>query len=72
MEIKGENDRAVADLNKAIELNPKFANAYYNRGRVWEKKGDKQRAVADNREYLAIHPSDQDAKDALKRLGASP
>jgi len=30
----GEDDRAIRDYNKAIELKPKLAVAYYNRGTV--------------------------------------
>ena len=29
---KGQYDKAIADYNKAIELNPKFTGAYINRG----------------------------------------
>ena len=29
---KGENDRAIADFTNAIEMNLRFANAYYYRG----------------------------------------
>ena len=33
-QAKGERDRAIADYDKAIALNPKYANAYYNRRRA--------------------------------------
>ena len=29
---KGKYDWAISDYNKALELNPKFTEAYYNRG----------------------------------------
>ncbi|OGP81886.1 MAG: hypothetical protein A2Z08_03775, partial [Deltaproteobacteria bacterium RBG_16_54_11] len=29
---KGDYDKAIADINKAIEIDPKDAMAYYNRG----------------------------------------
>jgi len=32
--MKGEYDRAIRDYNKAIELKPDCAEAYYNRGTV--------------------------------------
>ena len=37
---KGELDRALKDFDKAIELNPDFAEAYNNRGNVYRNMGD--------------------------------
>ncbi|MGH6814831.1 MAG: tetratricopeptide repeat protein, partial [Hyphomicrobiaceae bacterium] len=36
---KGEHDRAIADHTKAIEVNPKFAEAYTYRGIAHHRKG---------------------------------
>ena len=69
---KGELDRAIANLSKAIALNPKYADAYNNRGRAYEKMGDKEQAIADYRKALEIDPSNQLAKNNLKRLGVTP
>ncbi len=55
-----------------IALNPNDALAYANRGATYEKKGAKEQALADFRKALEIDPSDQDAKDGLKRLGVTP
>ena len=30
---KGEMDRAIVDFNLALEFNPRYADAFYNRGR---------------------------------------
>src|SRR5659263_85468 len=32
LRIKGDHDRAIADYNKAIRLDPKYVNALINRG----------------------------------------
>ena len=43
----GDYDKAIADYTAAIRLKPDYANAYYNRGAVYEKKGDKAKAAED-------------------------
>ena len=35
-------------------------------------KGDKKLAIADYRKYLTSNPTDDDTKNALSRLGATP
>ena len=35
------------DYNKAIQLNPNFAEAYFGRGKCYEAMGDKAKAQAD-------------------------
>ena len=46
-------DRAIADFNTAIKLDPKNVQAYDNRGNAYADKGDRDRALAD---YDAGHP----------------
>lgn len=43
----GETDRALADYDKAIELDPNYAAAYDKRGSAYAAKGDYAHAVAD-------------------------
>ena len=43
---KGDLDRAIADYDQAIRLNPTAA-AYNNRGSAWHAKGENERAIAD-------------------------
>jgi len=38
---------AIKDYNKAIELDPKYAEAYYNRGVVKAKLRDRWEAIQD-------------------------
>jgi tetratricopeptide (TPR) repeat protein len=45
---KGRHDRAISDFTKAIELNPKFAEAYVFRAFVYSKKlSDYKKACPD-------------------------
>ena len=53
---KGDNDRAIADLNEAIRLDPKFAMAFNNRGAAYNEQGDNDRAIADLNEAIRIDP----------------
>ena len=42
-----EHDRATASFNKAIELQPDYTNAHYNRGLAYMRKGEVDNALAD-------------------------
>jgi len=53
---KGDSDRALADYNGAIRMNPKDALAYNNRGMLWRERGDSDRAIADFTAAIAIDP----------------
>ena len=44
---KGELDRAIDDWNKAIELDPKLAQAYNNRGAAYNGTGEHDLAIKD-------------------------
>jgi len=44
---KEEIDNAIADYSKAIDLNPRYANALLNRGIAYQSKGDHDRAIRD-------------------------
>ncbi len=68
---KGELDRAIANFDKAIALNPKFADAYNNRGVAYFGQGDKEKAIADFRNALEIDPSHPGAKQNLKALDSA-
>lgn len=47
LQQKGEVDKAIADFDEAIKLEPKSANAYNNRGTVKNEKGDADGAIED-------------------------
>ena len=48
-------DRAIADFNEAIRLEPK-ASYFLNRGNAYNLKGDPDRAIADYNEALRLEP----------------
>ena len=56
-EKKGEYDRAIADYDTAIKLNPKNATAYNNRGIAYSKKGEYDRAIADYDTAIKLNPN---------------
>ena len=60
----GEYDRAIADYNQAIRLDPKGAKAYYNRGMAWDKKRSLKAALADFKMHSQLAPSDPDGCEA--------
>lgn len=59
---------AVADYTKAIELDPKDADAVTNRGRAYYLLGEKDKAIADWRAALVLDPKHEIARGNLKEL----
>jgi Tfp pilus assembly protein PilF len=52
-----ERQQAIADLDRAIRLNPNDAEAYNIRGNVWDDLGDADRALADYEQAIRIDPN---------------
>ncbi len=65
---KQESDKAFADCNEAIRLNPNHAMAFYNRGISWERKNDLQRALADFQKSSELAPSDPNCRKGVERV----
>jgi tetratricopeptide (TPR) repeat protein len=54
--VKREDDKAIADCNAAIRLDPKNARAFYNRGHSWFEKGEDDKAISDYNEAIRLDP----------------
>jgi tetratricopeptide (TPR) repeat protein len=75
--IKGDLDRAIADYDAALKVEPAYAEALNSRGIAWRAKGDRRRALLDFDAALKLKP-DFDAARAnrkslfseIERLGA--
>src|SRR4029077_562879 len=55
-EAKGDHDGAIADYNRAIDFNPKYAGAYNNLGVAKQAKGDLDGAIADFNRAIELDP----------------
>jgi tetratricopeptide (TPR) repeat protein len=49
-------DRAIADFNQAIRLDPEYAKAYNGRGATYFRKGDYDRAMSDYDRAIRLDP----------------
>jgi tetratricopeptide (TPR) repeat protein len=54
---RGDFQGAIADYTSAIRLNPKYANAYNNRGLAHAQLGNKQEAINDYNQALQVDPN---------------
>ncbi|WP_413440601.1 tetratricopeptide repeat protein [Synechococcus sp. MIT S1220] len=61
---------AITDWTKAIEIDPKYADAYYNRGVVKHDLKDYRGAIADYTKAIKYYPNDLDAGVYDNRGGA--
>jgi serine protease Do len=59
---------ALAAYSRAIELNPKYARAFANRGDIWRKMDQRENAIADYRRALSLDGSNAIALAGLKIL----
>jgi len=53
---KQETDKALAAINRALELNPDSFAAHYNKGEVLTQKGDYKAAVESYRQSVYLRP----------------
>jgi tetratricopeptide (TPR) repeat protein len=54
--LKGQYDQSIPYYDKAIEINPKFANAYFSRGVAYAKgRGEYDKAISDYDKAIEIN-----------------
>ncbi|MDR4497108.1 MAG: tetratricopeptide repeat protein [Candidatus Scalindua sp.] len=63
----GPKDKAIAEFTKAIELNPKYAEAYLQRGIAYHAKGQQSESLSDFDTFSELDP--KDGKLYSKRAG---
>jgi tetratricopeptide (TPR) repeat protein len=74
---KDQIDRAIADYDTALRLDPTLADIFNIRGELWRRKGDRPRALADFAAAIKLNPDHATARgnyrslaQELERLGA--
>ncbi|MDQ7085689.1 MAG: tetratricopeptide repeat protein [Sulfurovum sp.] len=65
---KKEYDKAIASYEKAIEINPKYDEAYCNMGNAYHHKKEYDKAIASYQKYLQINPNNSLAYSNLFEL----
>lgn len=67
---KGEIDRALADIQKALELSPNYSDAYYRRGQIAVDRGDLDAALPDLNKAIELETaylaSEKDPEERAK------
>lgn len=69
LEIKKDPSKALDYFTKAIEANPKYAEAYFARGVCYEELKEQKNAYEDYTMCLKLKPNYDPAVDALNALG---
>jgi len=57
---KGDYDKALADYDRAIKIDPLFARAYSNRANIFRRKGDIVRAMDAISQAISLQPNEDD------------
>ena len=61
-------DRAIADYDDVLRLDPALADIFNARGELWRKKGDRPKAVADFGMAIKLNPEHPAARGNYKSL----
>ncbi len=63
-----QQDRAIEAYGRALDLDPRAPNVYYNLALIYVERHDKERAIACFQGALETDPNDRDASRWLERL----
>jgi tetratricopeptide (TPR) repeat protein len=63
-------NQSIADLSKAIEIDPNLPDAYCIRGSVYSSMGKRALAIADLTNCLALDPNRNNMDEILKMISA--
>ncbi len=61
-------DRAIADYDTALKLDPSLADAHNARGELWRRKGDRPKAILDFGAAVKLDPNHAAARANYKSL----
>ena len=65
----GSGDKAIDTLNRALQLDPKFANALYNLGMLkWQVRGDVKGAIASWERLLKVTDPNNPNRAAVEKI----
>ena len=59
--VRGKLEEAVADYDRAVEINPRYSEAYNNRGAVRFTEGKLEEAIADFDRAIESNPRNAEA-----------
>jgi tetratricopeptide (TPR) repeat protein len=65
---KDQIDRAIADYDIVLRLDPTLADIFNTRGELWWKRGDRPRALADFAAAIKLKPDHATARGNYKSL----
>ena len=68
LQYLGRHHEALADCQKAIEIDPLYANAYNTCGNIYEEMNDIENAVLFYKKAIAADPDDPTPKYNIERL----
>lgn len=70
--LRGKHDEAAAIMKLNIAKYPDDANSYDTLGEVYMVKGERALAIENYRRSLSMDPSNRNAVEMLRKLGAAP